>query len=115
MVAGMAMAPAAAASQDGGQAIDVYGTKYSMGLSDRTHGNWKDLGNVVFMILLFKPIHMEARGMLSIAYDMVVWGSLPRPAGRNSLPPSVLELAACVVRRSSPALTPRRPTWPARA
>ncbi len=115
MVAGMAMASAAAMLPNWGHVVDMYGIKYPQGTSDTANVIWEAPADAGLMISSFTPLHTAVLGAAMITYDMVVWGSFPRWTVENLLPPPVTALAVNVAWMSSPALTSWRPPWPARA
>ncbi len=77
MVAGMAMAFAAASSPNAECTVGTPCNKHplvTVGAADGNHGEPADIG---FVTMFFTPLHKAVRGRKLIVYDMSVWGWFP--------------------------------------
>jgi hypothetical protein len=115
MVAGMAMASAAAMLPNWGHEVCRPAIKHLQGFSGVVCVVWAAPADKGLVTGSFTPRHTAVPEEAKITYDMVVWGSAPRGTKVNMLPPVVTGLEQIEMGEGSPALTPRRPPWPARA
>ncbi len=78
MVAGMAMAFAAATDQEVGHAVNMPGNQDSRWTTDAADVNLENPADIGLVILSFTPLHKAVQGTLTTTYGMFVWGYLPR-------------------------------------
>ncbi len=87
MVAGMAMAAWATANMGGGRATTWPNcTKHGATIAHSIHGELGGLRNIGNMVRSFTPLRMKGPKEQLGAYDMFVWGRLPRAAARTLSP-----------------------------
>ncbi len=75
-------------------------------------------GDIGIVTMTSTPLHTTQVGMVTLAYDLVVWGLVSPKAGGNSLRNCGRARAVTVKQARgtcSPALTSGRPPWPTRA
>ncbi len=85
MVAGTTRASVATPLLNWGYVGDEWDIKNLQGASGTADGDWEDLGDAVGMTLSYTPLHTMLRGMEASAYDMIIWGPMPRGTEADSL------------------------------